>query len=475
MTDGEERKLVRAIADLWHLAVEAPSLLGLKHGLRRRQVELFALASRMASPHGPGSESLQDENLHLHFLESVAAAAEIFDDLVVGREEKWALLFDELELAPDWLSSELFRNLRSFDQRFLFKLAVSPFSETASSMEDPTGPAAGQDYDEIPLWYVERTSLASFCEQLFAGMLRERGLSERTAEQVLGGAVFDTSDDESKSRGAAYAPGSPLHEIFTRLATTDQTFADHLSRRSIDLNTMHVLGEEERAAEVRKISSLVIIREYFRSSDERQVDAQTRTRKKISLYAGADSLFAITEGNPRWFIGIVGRLLARWSDTTQPVPVSIQTEEIQRAAQRFSAMLRTIPVEGFSDWPRRRGVLGMMNSICDWFNKQIVRGDFNPDVPGSLTVDSQLPPVIMQMAGQALNAGALVYAPHKGEQYILRSLRGKRFRVSYLLGASYGLPLRLGRPIALSRVLREQAYLQDPMTDQLTLDGESKG
>jgi len=52
-----------------------------------------------------------------------------------------------------------------------------------------------------------------------------------------------------------------------------------------------------------------------------------------------------------------------------------------------------------------------------------------------------------------LNNGAIIYVPDKDGEPLVRSLRGKRFRLNYLLSAYYKLPLILNRSISLSSAL----------------------
>ena len=59
----------------------------------------------------------------------------------------------------------------------------------------------------------------------------------------------------------------------------------------------------------------------------------------------------------------------------------------------------------------------------------------------------------MHSLAEALNAGAIIYVPDEREELLLESLRGKRFRLSYLLAPYYGLPLQLGRTVSLSVIL----------------------
>jgi hypothetical protein len=69
-------------------------------------------------------------------------------------------------------------------------------------------------------------------------------------------------------------------------------------------------------------------------------------------------------------------------------------------------------------------------------------------------VDARTPDSVLGALTQALNAGAVVYVPDDDGQLILTSLRGKRFRLSYLLAPIYGFPIRLGKDVALSRIVR---------------------
>jgi hypothetical protein len=86
------------------------------------------------------------------------------------------------------------------------------------------------------------------------------------------------------------------------------------------------------------------------------------------------------------------------------------------------------------------------------------------------SVDSKTSEPILEVLTQALNAGALVYVPDDDGQLILTSLRGKRFRLSYLLAPLYGFPVRLGKDVALSALLRSNAnQVDDSRNGQLDL------
>lgn len=469
LTNNQEADIAAQIAESWHLKPRILSLLALKQALTARLAALASLSEQArVAPATVRNEVESSASYHLKFLPSAAVAVEAFDD-AIGEQGNWAFLFDELELAPEWLRDELVRGLRSRDDRFLFKLALSPYWSGESVFNAPTAPSVGADFDLIELWYAERVDGLRFCEELWSGIAKARGLGNIDPKVVLGTSYFETLPEEWSAAKTAYAKGSRLATRFRELAERDTSFRVYLEERNVDVDRLDALSANERAADVRKISPLIPVREFYRGVELPDGSGRSRSRKSPTLYAGAESVFAITEGNPRWFIGLMDRLFDR-RNADGSVSEAVQAEELHRASARFAAMLRTIPVDTKSDLgSRKRGVLSLVNAAGDWFHNQVVGGPFQAEPPGTFTVDSNLPLAVYDVLGKALNAGAIVYVPFDDPLKLLTSLRGKRFRISYLLAPKYGLPLRLGRERALSAILRERQYIAP--VEQLRLAG----
>jgi energy-coupling factor transporter ATP-binding protein EcfA2 len=182
LSDQQESALVQQLCNAWQIEVSILSLLSLKQALSARLLQVRALASREAlREHNERSYRLNDVGfLHLHFVEAVSIAIEIFNDLVGESEGRWALMFDELELAPQWIQDELLRALRSTDPKLLYKLAMSPFTYNASLMETALSAAPDQDFDQIALWYVDKRQSYKFCEGLWYALLKARGIEPRS-------------------------------------------------------------------------------------------------------------------------------------------------------------------------------------------------------------------------------------------------------------------------------------------------------
>lgn len=79
---------------------------------------------------------------------------------------------------------------------------------------------------------------------------------------------------------------------------------------------------------------------------------------------------------------------------------------------------------------------------------------------------------LLDSIGKAVNAGAFVYVRDDEGQLILNSVRGKRFRISYLVAPIYRFPIRLGKEVALSTVLKWNLTNSRPEQESLPLRPE---
>lgn len=455
-----ERELSSTLAGAWRLPVSVPTLAGVHLALTERLMEIRMLALQVEdrTRHQLPATELP-EFVYLTFVEAAVLGVEAFETAANVGSGKWAMLFDELELAPAAIRTELISAPRSVDDRFIFKLSLSPFSKELGALERPDAPAPGHDFVSVQLSYPRKEDGYGFCRALLSQMLRARNLSDVPAEEVFGRSVFSTDPVAYRKGKSAYGPDSAITRDYKELSRRDESFRVYLDERGIDLNNLHEGSHSQRAAEVRKLRALVAVRNAFRRADTDEHKPQRlRSRKAPALYAGADALFAAVEGNPRLFIGIIGGIFdaATGAGWRYPISRPIQSREVERASHRFLALLRTIPVisdEGAFQQGRPKGVLDVIRNIGEAFRKEIVSGPFDPEPFGSFTVDSHSAETTVDLLGLALNSGGIVYVPDPDGAEVLSSLRGKRFRLSYLVAAAYGLPPRLDKAVSLSRLL----------------------
>jgi hypothetical protein len=160
----------------------------------------------------------------------------------------------------------------------------------------------------------------------------------------------------------------------------------------------------------------------------------------------------MVEANPRWLNAIGSRLLDKIGPNKK-IAEADQSQEISNAAERFQAMLETMPCPVQTE--NSYCVADVIDVIGRYFFKVVVLDDFNAEPPGSFTVDDHVDPALHDILGQALNVGALVRITDDSKNVVLGSLVNVRFRLCYLLAASYRFPVRLGRSVSLSHILAE--------------------
>ncbi|MGC3968742.1 MAG: ATP-binding protein [Pirellulales bacterium] len=457
MTDDQEFVIANQIKTAWNIDSAISTLLGIRLALSLRLSHIHTLASKEALRSSVGrNERLANETfLHLDFLPAAGAAVEVFAAVLRDEETRWALLFDELELAPQWIRAILIKSLRSVDQRFLFKISISPYSvDLKRELEGDYSAGAKQDFEPIKLWYENKEQGYPFCRQLLNRMLDAQQIKNADPVDLFGTSAFATDREEwDNEEGTAYRATSEVGRLYKDLAERDPSFRKYLADRNIGLSTIHTVEGSKRAEHLRKARSIVTLRTYFRRAadeDANQKKQLRRSRKVPTVYGGATSLFAMMEGNPRWFIGIVGELLAKMRGKSVKKPD--QVGQVLESADIFRAMLTTIPCGPIGK--SSNGLLSLLDPIGEYFAHVAIDAPFDPDPPSSFVVDSDTDDESLRALGMALNAGAIVYAPEEGDVGILDTLVGKRFRLSFILAPFYHFPLLLGRQLKLKEIVR---------------------
>ena len=444
---SREAAIAEALAELWALNLRVPSLLGLRAAASERIVELGRTAAQL---HRHPAESAIDDRLLLGpLIPQLTLALDTIEALVPEvAGEKWCLLFDELELAPPEARKSLISSMRSVDDRLILKLAIAPYASDLSELVSAVAAMPGHDHDEIWLSYGHKSDAMRFSFDLMRAMVRNRFGQDVPLESLLGDGVFPAEEDERPSAGKI----TNVQEDYVRdLHAADASFRNYVERVAGSLPDLLASTGQKRSQNLRKVIPLVIVRVTFRTPDDSDAARgarRYRTRKNPFIYSGTTALAAILEGNPRWIIGVMSALLDNGQNRVTP---AVQNAEIARTRNRFRAMLSTIPVPESSD--TRRGLLSLLDLIGDAFQTAVIAEDFNPDPVGTFTVDQSASDALIDALGNAVNAGAIVYVPDAAGAGLLSSMKGKRFRLSYLLATKHQLPLRLERSASLRSIL----------------------
>lgn len=447
LTRETEREIVTQMAEAFSLKLRTYTLRAIKHALTARNIEIWQIAQER---HVQRSKDIPSW-MFLDFFSCATYAIELYDDAINEGSGTWALLFDEVELLPEWLLNGLMTAFRSTNEKILFKLAISPFDERYENIRTALESMPDQDYKEIILWHPNKEEGHMFSQLLFQGLCHQRGIEISSVSDLLGPSLMEEGRDSN-----AYKFGSIQYDILHDALQLDGSFKRYWSRFGLNLEKIDQLPEWERASRVRKVYPIVAIRMFFRrfpSADGRDPRQRLRGRKNREIYSGGDSVLSITEGNPRWIIGIARLLIENSKSDSRPIAPEIQAMQIEEAGNRFRARIRTISLAPLLPQGRETTLLEFIDILGTYFQQRVLGDKFLSEPPLSFEVDENTNSNLQLAIGRAVNVGALVHLPQAGRRKILNSVKGERFRLSYMLAPYYKIPMRIGYCIKLSKIL----------------------
>ncbi|MCC4248234.1 MULTISPECIES: ORC-CDC6 family AAA ATPase [Microbacterium] len=457
LTREAESELVEVCARAWGLTPRTRTLNGLLSALDERLLRIGSLLSAWRTTDQlslledvvPGGSASP--------MEAVRFAIRVINRMTAQPDHRWALLLDEMELAPREVHELVIRSVRGGERQLVLKMSFSPFDNNASTAFEGVG-AASADNDFVPvyLWSGDRRGGRKFADSMFRSMLASRVGAQASPFKALGTSEIDASGRNWKP--SDIEPGSKKLDLMYEMQANDPTFAKYLERREVDLQRLGSLSYVQRSSTIRKFYPLLVFRDALLRFSSRGVSR--RTRKKVDeVFSGQDVVYAALEANPRWMKAVFGQMLARFDSERNRVPYGFQYDALKDAAERFEALLELLPTN-LGD-PRYR-VLTLINTIAAFFNRRAL-GPFSADIPTTFVVDDAVDSDTKSMLRVALNAGAVVHVRGPSSPSLLSKLDGERFRITYLLSVrdKYEIPLRLGKSVHLSRILAESPATSD--------------
>lgn len=410
--------------------------------------------------------------LFAHAVDLPMQCCRLFEQAADWRPEsgKWALCFDELEIAPRWMQREMLESQRSIDQDFLLKLTYSPLLPA----QVRSIPEAGQDFQKIRLWHSHVEDSRDFCEDLANTFLSRRAAVALTADEFLHFSVLGADDAIDDPDDRSYERGSIFYEQMQALAEFDSSFRDSLTVRSIDPKDPYSESGTARDTFFRKVKPVVVLRNTFLKPEGR------RSRKIITAYAGKQAVFAMSEGNPRWLLGILSDLFDRWTVTKTREPSSRkptlkyneQARILNAAARRFHTSIAAVAT-GTADDGRdsTMTLVRLVDAVGRSLQDAFLGVDFPVDPPGSFVVDAGVSPQIEHLLKRGLEIGAVIFVG-KAQEDVPAELQGSRFRLSFMLSPVYRLPFRNYAPLTLTTLLSRG---RDPQQVEIIFEQEDQG
>lgn len=441
ITPEMEAEIAGALASIWKLTPSTRSLLGVRTAVQLQLAELLSLVNRLRID---ASADLPDF-AHLEPILSVTQAIDLVNQIIRQPDRRWAILCDELEIAPEMIRLELFQLLRSSAQPVALKFSFFPYSSDVevAALSGPSAPAAGHDYTPLDLTYGYREGAYEFCQALLAGMIvNAGGPAQFDPQSMLGDGWFDGGRRHRRMESSPYAPNGEFHRRAQQLMKVDPSFRHWMSQNKIDIRHIHEMDENAQAP-FRKALPFILTRSEFLGP------GGLRSRKSLSLYTGTRSMFSLSEGNPRVFINLMRPLVAEFVRKAGTVPAMTQALSAETTLHRFRSSLSAIPSQKVGPI---RSILHLIEIVGSYFRIEQLESAFRSEPPCTFMVDEAVSPELLELVGRALNSGGFVRMDD-GHSAGVSILRGARLRLAYTLAPEYKLPLAAGRSINLSTIV----------------------
>lgn len=441
ITSEMEAEIANALASIWKLTLTTRSLLGVRTAVQVQLAELLGLVNRLRID---AKVELPDF-AHLEPILSITQAIDLTNQSIGQPNRRWAILCDELEIAPAMIRLELFQLLRSSAHHVALKFSFFPYSSDVevAALSGPSAPTAGHDYTPLDLTYGYREGAYEFCQALLAGMIVNAGGPEHLDPQsMLGDGWFDGGRRHRRMQTSAYAPNSDYHRRAQQLMKVDPSFRHWMSQNGIDIRHIHEMDENAQAP-FRKALPFILTRSEFLGRERH------RSRKSFSLYTGTRSMFSLSEGNPRVFINLMRPLVTEFVRRQGTVPVVVQAHSAETTLHRFKSSLSAIPSQKVGPI---RSILHLIDIVGNYFQVEQLDSAFRSEPPCTFKVDEEVSPELLELVGRALNSGGFVRMDD-GHSAGVNILRGAQLRLSYTLAPEYKLPLATGRQINLSTIV----------------------
>lgn len=463
LTAEQEASIVERLAVLWGVTVEVPRIADLQEALRHRQVRSLERWQRAALLYRHSAKLDISELDFVEFDAALKGAMEVLSRrLGWPGATRWAVLFDEVEVAPVVLQRLLLSYLRHSDEHLFFKIAIAPYMQGYRGLPERSRGSALNDYSVIELVGGDDESVRRFSHAFFAQAAANRDLPGLNMEESLGPSLLTPRNDRS---AASYGLSSEQAKRFISLARKDPSFARYLEMSAVDATDLISAKDSDERAPFRKARQVAIVRDSYLSgpsTSSRRFKTRTDARR---LYSGAETIVRMCEGSPRRLAFLTPGLLEGVSGRGR-VPVGAQVTAVERTEVAFRSFLRGLRVSDGLGNILPRGVLSFVDLLGNVFHGEITKPEFDDDPVGSFIVDAAAGPLIEELIARAVNAGALVQLADSDFRGELRNVsaiepmatsRGKRFRLSYLLAPNYGLVLRRCRAISLNTLLKRAA------------------
>jgi len=415
----KERELAKVLATQWKLSPDVYTLKSLFASLILKNQEMLSLVTNDIF-----SDPVRINDNICSFTDisqSLSASIRQINNMISENDGCWCFLFDELELAPTQITSDLIDAMRGSNPNIIYKLSLSPYNENISNSITIRDAMESQDFSII---YLPDSQDIDFAERLCEMVLEKKGLSLGVIEK------FENIDYKKE---------------ITELAAKDNSFNRYLERKHISIENIENYTDRNKKPEIRKIRWSVLIRNYYFNNNL----SLRSIRRPADFYAGFLNICTALEYNPRMLIGTMNKLVQQYK--RGKIDFYSQINALQDASNGFNAILNTISV-GSDDFYT---VQDLIQKISTQIRQKYILGEVFHDEPKGVFFFKKEPDInIARALGDALNTGAIInVTDNKSSEFNISKFVGKKFRVSFIFSPTFKLPLTKLSPIEYDKLI----------------------
>lgn len=369
--------------------------------------------------------AVQDKNLEYEipfvckapFIESLCQILDMIDISFVDYhiKKQWALCFDEMEIAPEWLKQEIIGlDLRSRDQRILFKITSTPdWNISPNSFRDPS---ISNDIEVIKCWNSENSNISdwrNFCDHVIEATIL-------TKYQI----------DRDKLNALITVPNQERRFYLENLPKVDKGFAEYF-RRDADLDENNKTVISRASIRSKFYNSLVLAMRYFHYNFQ---------RKNISIenntYLGDWLLYYMADGNPRSLYNILNEIPLNMEVNGK---LKMNIPALGRVIREYSAkaMEERFSYCAMSALNLNKATYSFRDillEIGNFFKEELLGEEYKPFPRTMFEIDDN--PLFGNFVHSGLESGAIVRIEDKSF-YAGKYIQGV-YRLSYMLYPFFG-------------------------------------